>query len=194
MDAKPILNGVDTAKWRPGPGGTNAVWVGRLVPEKAPHTAIDAARAAGLELLICGPVFDPDYYRAEVAPRLGPDVRHVGHLAHPRLVELVGQAAVAIVSPDWDEPYGLVAAEAMSCGTPVVATARGALPEVVTRLSGRLSASHRTSDLAEAMLEAMTLDRAVVRRDAVNRLSLSRMIDEYEAEYDRLVARQRLVA
>lgn len=189
--ARTVLNGVDTDRWPLGAGGTYVVWAGRLVPEKAPHIAIDAARAAGLELVLCGPVFDRAYYRAEVEPRLGRGVRHLGHLDQRQLAEVVGRAAVAAVSPHWDEPYGLVAAEAMSCGTPVAATSRGALPEVVSSVSGRLCAAGDVDGLALAMIEAATLDRAVVREDAVKRLSLSRMVEDYETEYDRVIERRR---
>ena len=68
-----VRNGVDTATWRLGPGGPGAVWSGRIAAEKAPHLAIDMARAAGLELDIAGPVIDEGYYTTEVVPRLGPE-------------------------------------------------------------------------------------------------------------------------
>ena len=70
VDATIVLNGVDTDRWRPGPGGAEAVWSGRIVPEKAPHLAIDAARLAGLGLRLAGPVLDPAYFDQEVGPRL----------------------------------------------------------------------------------------------------------------------------
>lgn len=188
LPSTPILNGVDTAGcWRAGPGGDSGVWSGRLVPEKAPHEAIDACRAAGVPLRLAGPVSDPAYFRAEVAPRLGGGVEHVGHLGDRELAALVGSSGVALVTPAWDEPYGLVAAEAMACGTPVVAYARGALPEVVGREGGVLVPPGDVSALAGAVATAQRLDRGRVRRHAERTCSVDRMVTEYVAAYHRLL-------
>jgi glycosyltransferase involved in cell wall biosynthesis len=184
VDSVAVRNGVDTDVWLPGPGGGPAVWSGRLVREKAPHEAVDAARLAGLPLVLAGPAPDETYFEAEIAPRLGPDAVHVGHLDHRALRRLLGRAAVAVVTPAWDEPYGLVAAEAMACGTPVAAYARGALPELVIDDVGGLAAD--VPSLAEAIDRARRCDRSVVRRHAVAHLSAERMIDEYEGVYARV--------
>lgn len=179
----PVLNGVDTDTWSFGPGGGPAVWTGRMVREKAPHEAIDAARAAGVPLVLAGPVSDEAYFDEEVAPRLGPDVVHVGHLDHRAVARLLGRASVAVVTPEWDEPYGLVAAEAMACGTPVAAYARGALPELVTDEVGALATPGDVAGLAAAMERARRCDRRTVRAHAVEHLSATRMIEEYELRY-----------
>ncbi|WP_244963158.1 glycosyltransferase [Nocardioides dongkuii] len=187
VPSTPVLNGVDVARWRPGPGGGPAVWSGRIVREKAPHEAIDAARLAGVPLVLAGPVADEAYFAAEIGPRLGPDVVHVGHLDHRALRRLLGRASVALVTPAWDEPYGLVAAEAMACGTPVAAYDRGALPEILGEGTGALAAAGDVPDLARAILEAQRCDRALVRRHAERHCSLSRMVDDYERLYLALV-------
>lgn len=184
-DAGVVPNGVDTALWRPGPGGDHLVWSGRIVPEKAPHLAIDVARRAGRRLLLAGPVGDRDYWRDEIEPRLGYDARHVGHLRQSRLVELVGSAAACLVTPVWDEPYGLVAAEAIACGTPVVAFARGGLPEIVDESSGRLVPGGDIDAAAAAVDEAARLPRAGVRRRAELHCSVDVMVERYLALYDR---------
>jgi glycosyltransferase involved in cell wall biosynthesis len=189
VDAMCIPNGVDTTRWPAGPGGDTAVWSGRLVPEKAPHDAIDAARRAGVPLVLAGPALDPDYFRSAVEPRLGGDVTYAGHLHQAELAELVGHSAVAVVTPAWDEPYGLVAAEAISCGTPVAAYARGAMPEVVDRECGRLAVPGDIDMLATAIRDAARLDRSAVRRHAVEHLSLTRMVEQYEALYARMASR-----
>ncbi len=182
-----VLNGVDTSVWRRGRGGGDLVWSGRLVPEKAPHLAVLAARAAGRRLVIAGPVSDPDYVQRHLVPLLADDVSYAGHLGRRDLARLVGGAAVLLATPDWDEPFGLVVAEALSCGTPVVAFDRGGVREVVGR-SGVLVPAGDVAAMARAIPAAEAIDRTTVRRDAATRLSIDRMVDQYVAHYRQLVA------
>ncbi len=178
-----VSNGVDTGTWVPGRGGSGAVWTGRLVPEKGVEHAVAAARTAGMALRIAGPVIDQGYYDAVVRPLLGPDVEHLGHLGTRDLVALVGAADVALASPLWDEPYGLVVSEALACGTPVAAYARGGVPEVLAASCGRLATPGDVASLAGATTEAATLDRSAARAHAVAHCSVTRMVDRYEALY-----------
>lgn len=181
VDSTAILNGVDTGAWQPGPGGGPAIWFGRIVPEKGTHLAIQAARAAGIPLDLAGPVYDHTYFRTEVQPLLNEDIRYLGHLDHGRLRRAVGQARAALVTPRWDEPYGLVAAEALASGTPVAAFRRGALPEILTEECGRLAEPDDVDALAGALQAACSLDRSAARQRAETFCSHERMVDEYEA-------------
>src|SRR5690606_3376529 len=108
---------------------------------------------------------------------------YVGHLRTDELVTLVGQASVSLVTPCWEEPYGLVVAESMSCGTPVAGFARGALPELVDARHGRLVAPDDVVALARALVAAAELDRQAVRAHAVRTCSVESMIDGYESLY-----------
>ncbi|WP_110240051.1 glycosyltransferase family 4 protein [Nocardioides gilvus] len=182
-----IHNGIDTDRWAYGPGGGAAVWFGRLVAEKAPHHAILAARAAGMDLDLVGPRLDPTYFAEQVEPLLGDGVVYRGHLGHRELAAMVARASVAVVSPVWDEPYGLVAAEAMACGTPVAAYARGGLPEVVGRDGGALARPDDPHDLARAMVRARQLDRRTVRRRVQEHFSLAAMVDKYVDLYRQVI-------
>jgi glycosyltransferase involved in cell wall biosynthesis len=186
-DPRVIRNGVDVDRWLPGPGGGAAVWFGRLVPEKGAHLAIDAAVLAGRPLQLAGPISDHDYFEQEIRPRLAqPGIDYVGHRTQTELVRLVGAASVALVTPCWDEPYGLVVAEALACGTPVCAFARGALPELLDESCGRLVAPGDVGALAKAIVEASSLSRAAARRHAVRDCSLEHMIDGYVELYETL--------
>jgi len=183
IESRVVYNGIDTDRWAAGSGGGPAIWSGRLVPEKGPHLAIGAALASGIPLDLVGPIGDAAYFENEIRPLLDDSIRYLGHLSYRDLVPVIGAASVAVVTPRWDEPYGLVAAEAMSCGTPVAAFARGALRELIAPAAGRLARADDVADLARAMLDARTLDRAAVRAHAVDFCSLDSMADSYEALY-----------
>lgn len=189
-----VPNGVDLDRFPYGAGGGAPMWSGRLVPEKAPHEAIDAARRAGLPLRLAGPIGDDAYYRREIAPRLGNGIEHVGHLDHRELSALVRSASVCVITPAWDEPFGLVVAEAAACGTPVAAYARGALSDLITPSTGVLAPAGDLDALAHAIRAAAQLDRGGVRAHAEACLSLDSMVDQYVALYRALCAQHEQAA
>jgi glycosyltransferase involved in cell wall biosynthesis len=188
-DARVVRNGVDLERWRPGPGGGPAIWSGRLVPEKGPHLAAEAAVKAGIELWLAGPVPDVGYFEARVRPWLGRWVRYIGHLTAGELATLVGQASVSVVTPVWEEPFGLIVAESMACGTPVAGFARGALPELIGETGGVLVPPSDVDALASAMLTAQCLDRSLVRAHAAQTCSVETMLRGYEQLYAELAPR-----
>lgn len=186
VESSVVPNGIDLTAWPAGGGGGPAVWSGRLVPEKAPHLAIDACRAAGVPLVLAGPVHDPAYVAAEVAPRLGPDARWVGHLRGRALSHLLRAACVAVLTPVWDEPFGLVAAEAMASGTPVASFARGGLVDVVGTAGGVLAPADDVARLADAVVAARRLERRGVRAHAEATCSAETMVEGYVDLYSDL--------
>lgn len=181
--AEVVLNGVDVDRWRPGPGGRDLVWFGRLVPEKAPHEALRIAASAGHRIRLAGPMADRDYFDSAVRPLLGPRAQYLGHLPTAELGSLVGQSAATLVTPVWDEPYGLVAAESLACGTPVLGYDRGGLREFVPPDCGVLVPGGDIEEASRRVDETATLDRATCRRQAEQHCSVERMIDAYLAVY-----------
>lgn len=180
IEPEVILNGIDLDRWCPRASpGTNAVWTGRLVAEKAPHLAIEATRKAGLPLDLAGPIHDPVYFEREIYPHLGADVTYHGHLGHDELAALVAAAGVAIVTSMWDEPFGQVVAEALACGTPVAGFASGAIPELVHDRVAQLVDPGDSAALAGACQRALNLDRSTCRAHAVARFDEAAMFVAY---------------
>lgn len=183
-----ILNGVDLSRFAFHPRPDEEpylVWYGRIVPEKGLHHAIDAARLLGMSLRFAGPLLDSAYFEEWIRPRLGNDTLYAGHLNHEDLSRLIGGARTFLCTPCWEEPYGLVVAEALACGVPVAAFARGAIPTILTPTTGALAEPGDARSLSDAAKRALTLDRIDCRRRAENFCDAEVMVDGYETVYRR---------
>lgn len=161
------------------------LWIGRFTADKGPHVAIDAARAAGRRIVLAGKLNEPaerEFFTAEVEPRLGPDTEYVGEADAALKRELFAGARSLVFPIQWDEPFGMVMIEAMASGTPVVATRRGSVPEVVAH--GRTGiVVDRVEEITEAIHRAEELDPAESRRHAEERFDLPVMAAGYERAY-----------
>lgn len=194
LPTEPVIipNGVDVRKWAPGPGGEQAVWFGRLVPEKGAHLAIDACRAAGIPLVLAGRNGEHHYFREEIEPRLaragGPPVRWLGECSHAELRKLVAHCSVAAVTPRWEEPFGLVAFEALACGTPVAGFNRGGMGELLVDAPAVLAPADDVSALAAAIVEAQDIDRAAAREWVVANHSLTETARRYTEVFAHVAA------
>lgn len=180
-----IRDGVADRSVDDGPIDPAALIAGRISPEKGTAAAIRVARRAGLEPIVVGEVDDETYFEREVRPLLGGAPRPA--ITRAELRRLMARSAVLLMPVEWDEPFGLVAAEAQLAGCPVVAYRRGALPEVVPDgAGGILVAPGDEEALAAAVPRALALDRAAVRTSARGRFSLEAMVDAYERRFGRL--------
>ncbi|MFD1257695.1 glycosyltransferase family 4 protein [Mucilaginibacter terrae] len=178
-----IYNGIDLAKWTYYPTGTQnnyAVWFGRIHPDKGLDLAIRAAKLAGIPLKVAGGIGDKKYYSEKIEPLLDDNTQMMGLLDHQQLNRLIGEAKVCLITPVWQEPFGLVVAEALACGTPVAGVKAGALPEIVTDEAGFLVEPGNAPGLAVAIRKAMTLDRQKIRNYAEAKLSIEEMLTRYE--------------
>jgi glycosyltransferase involved in cell wall biosynthesis len=184
-----VHHGLDLAAIPFGSGGEELLFVGRIAEEKGIVDAIEVAGAAGRRLVIAAKVFhdtEADLFETAVAPavRTG-DVEYVGEVEPAARDAYFGRALATLMLGDWPEPFGLVAIESLAAGTPVIARRRGALPEIVEdAVDGFL-----VDDPGEAVVavaRAGSLDRASIRRRALARFSIDRMVDGYLRIYERL--------
>jgi glycosyltransferase involved in cell wall biosynthesis len=164
------------------------LFLGRIHPDKGTWEAIEIARKAGKRLLIAGIVQDRAYYQEKVAPYL--DKVHVEYIgpAGPRLRdELLGRALGVLHPIGFAEPFGMSVAEAMMCGTPVVAFNRGSMPELIRDgETGFLVES--VDEAADKVNELAQLDRSFCRAWAIERFSQERMVADYIKVYHQILS------
>ncbi len=167
-----------------------AVWLGRTNPEKAPHLAIEAARAAGIPLVLAGKCSEPSekaYFDQEIAPRLGPGVEWTGEADTERKKDLLARARCFVFPIRWQEPFGIVMVEALACGTPVVALREGSVPEIVVDgVTGFVCDS--PDELSDAIARVSDVQPKECRRHAQDNFSVPVMVSGYEAVYEKVLA------
>jgi glycosyltransferase involved in cell wall biosynthesis len=188
--AATIHHGIDTSEFAVGTGPReHLLFFGRIHPDKGTAEAIEVAERAGLPLVIAGIVQDEAYYEELVAPRVdGERVTYVGPVGPERRGELLGGAHALLHLVNFDEPFGFSVVEAMACGTPVIANARGSMLEIVR--SGENGYLVASLDEAVAAVDAAAgLDSGAVRESVVHRFDAGRMVDDYLDLYRRVVSR-----
>jgi len=173
--------------WSETPG-QGALFAGRLSPEKGAAEAIDVARAAGVPIDVYGDAYDAGYSRDQIDPRRGwPGVNVHPGVPRSSLWEAMAQAAVVLCPSRWDEPFGLAAAEAQACGTPVVAFRRGGLGEVIVDgVTGFLVPPDDMRAASEAVSKVAEISRTACREHAEGQLDLELSLDAHERLYRRV--------
>lgn len=201
-----VHNGIDTNIYVPGLKKENYLfWLGRLgrakdsqgnfVDAKGIKWAIELARKTGEKLIISGNVEDMEFYEKDVKPYLGEKIVWYGpvsseqKLRREEVINLMQKAKVFLMTINWEEPFGLVMAEAMACGTPVIGFDRGAVSEVVVdgKTGFVVDSQSGIEGLKIAFSKIGSIDLKNCREHIINNFSIDKMVDNYEKVYNELI-------
>jgi glycosyltransferase involved in cell wall biosynthesis len=165
--------------------GEYLLFLGRMSPDKGAHRAIAVAMGLGIPLKLAGKrreVKERQYFAEYVEPHIGHGVEYLGEVTHGQKVELLQDARATLFPIEWEEPFGLVMIESMACGTPVIATRHGAVPEVVDDgRSGIVVDAYR--QMGDALEAADALEPIECRRYVEERFAPERMVEDYVAAF-----------
>ena len=178
-------NGVDLDKFRFNPEPKNYfLWTGRLDPYKGIENAIKAAEISGINLVLIGKIDEgkEEYFIKKIKPRLSEKIRYLGELPQEKLIKYYQEAKAFLYPIEWEEPFGLVMAESMACGTPVIAFKRGSVPEIIQ--NGKTGFVVRTVfEMAKAIKKTDRISRYACRQRVEKLFTIQNMADNYEKIY-----------
>jgi glycosyltransferase involved in cell wall biosynthesis len=183
-----VYNAIDVQSYpfNAGHREPHLLFLSRMSPEKGPHLAIEVARRLGCKLVLAGNVdaVDEEFFKAVVFPQVdGDQIQYVGEADYHLKRELLAQAYCLLAPLTWSEPFGLFMAEAMACGTPVIAFGRGAAPEVVKHGATGLIVNS-LEEMAEAVSRVHTIDPHRCRAHVERHFDVPIMTDRYLATYE----------
>jgi len=190
-EAATIYNGVDIRKYEAVMNidqDAPLIFLGRIEAIKGTHTAIEIANMAGKKLIIAGniPAQEQRYFDEAIRPLLNDRITYAGAVDDEQKNTLLGQSLALLMPIHWDEPFGIVMAEAMACGTPVIGFNRGAVPEVIINGINGFIASN-ASEAAGKINLLNQIDRALVRRHAENKFNFDIITQQYLTMYSALI-------
>ncbi|WP_076073293.1 glycosyltransferase family 4 protein [Sphingomonas montana] len=170
-------------------GSEDLLFFGRIHPDKGAAEAIAAAHATGRRLVMAGIVQDEGYHKRDVAPHIDGDrVRYLGPIGGTQRTDTLGHARALLHLINFDEPFGLSVVEALACGTPVIATRRGSMAEIIDHgVTGFLVDS--LDEAIAAIPRTADLDRTACRRAIADRFTIDHMADRYLALYREILGR-----
>ena len=180
--AKTVHNGIDVDAYELVEDKEDfLIFLGRANPDKGPVEALEIAKRVGMPMVMLvkkSEAFERDYWEAEVAPRLTDDIEVREGVPHAEKADLLGRARAMVFPIQWPEPFGLVMAEALACGTPVITAPLGAAPEIVADgETGFLRAS--TEDMAECVGRLDEISPLACRKRVEEKFSATAMVDGY---------------
>lgn len=184
-----IYHGIDTRRFAFEPVPKDYfLYLGRVTEEKGIHLAIEAAKAAGVKLIIAGGSYQAEgYWHTHIQPEInGKTIRYVGEADQTQKIELLQGAKALLFPTQYDETFGLVMAEAMSCGTPVIGWRNGSVPEVIS--DGRTGyIVDSIQDMVKAIQVIDKIDRKATRNRAKTYFSQQKMAQGYLHVYERII-------
>ena len=154
------------------------VWLGRITKIKDPKSAIEVAQKTGKKLIIAGGIDYQDFFDESIKPYLNKQIQYIGPVFGKEKNELLAKAEALLFTPAWEEPFGLVATEAMACGTPVIAFNKGALPEIIDNNETGFIVDN-VQEMAEKISEVKKIDRKKCRQKIEQNYTSEKMAEKY---------------
>lgn len=189
--AYPIFNGVDLSVYnfkQEVSADAPLVFLGRIEPIKGTHIAIEVARKTKKKLVIAGNIPNEyqNYFDTQIKPQLDEQITYIGAVNDTEKNILLGNALAFLMPIEWNEPFGIVMAEAMACGTPVIGFNRGSVPEVVVNGLNGFSCT-TTEEMIDLVFRIPEIARQKVREDCEKRFSSKVIVDQYLNLYQKLI-------
>ncbi len=176
--------------------GDYFAWLGRIVPDKGTHLAIEAAKQAGVKLILAGTIDTylnsaVEYFEHCIKPQIdGEQIQYIGPANMEQKIELLSHARGFLNPIQWEEPFGMVMIEAMALGCPVISTARGAAPEVIAhRETGFLV--HDIDEMVRTIPHIDAIERTAVADYTREHFSIARVVRKYTMMYRKVIATHR---
>lgn len=167
------------------------VFLGRIEPIKGTHIAIEIAKQTKKKLIIAGNIATEfqDYFDTHIQPELNDQIVYVGPVNDQQKNKFLGEALAFLMPIEWNEPFGIVMAEALACGTPVIAFNRGSVSEIVINNYNGFKCD-TLDEMIERISEIHNIDRKNVRKDAETRFSSEVIVSQYLNLYHQMLVSQ----